>query len=816
MFGNDLLVAIDGQSVAYRGFHAMRRSPLRNHKGLNTSAVFYFDRLLRDILSRYSPTYGVVGFDSKEPTFRHGIDKGYKAQRPETPDELIPQIEIIKNLAEAWGVKTFAHPGYEADDILAWAALLGKRAGVSVLLVSSDKDLMAMVDDRVKVLNVADERIYDREAVFKKFGIPPEILTDFLVLVGDRTDNLPGIKGIGKKTALWLLRRYGSLKGILANLHDLEKIKPKIAKALKEAQESGHLQKMLKLVSLATEPFFELEDLRIREANREALVNLYRELDFYTALKEVAIEPKLPPVATYGGEEVEGVSFDGSIFFLGDGYKVYTSSQLPEKKLHTTDLKRMYKLGFDGGGDGETIYDLSIADYLLQPEIEEESRKNRHDLEFLALKYKGWRITGKREVFESHLSALIGKEILEHLREDNLMEVYRDVELPLVEVLASMEGVGVGVDVEYLKELLDNINEEITRLKERIFALAGERFNLNSPRQLSRILFEKLGLPPIKRTKTGYSTDVEVLHSLSEMHELPRLLLRYRELFKIKSTYVESFLKFADSSGRIYPTFSQTTTATGRLSCYNPNLQNVPARGEWGKRIRRAFIPERGFIFADYDYSQIELRILAHLSGDKNLREVFLSGGDIHTETAKTLFGDVDVTPSMRRIAKMVNFGIIYGISPYGLSKGLNISTDEAKTLIERYYERFPDVRRWQKEMLEFARQKGYVKTLLGRKRYVYADPFTNDLWRRIVINTPVQGSAADIIKVAMIKTHRLLKGKRSRLLLQIHDELLFEIHELERDLIPKIQNIMEEAISLDVPIEVDVGVGSSWADAHP
>ncbi len=808
-----LLIAVDAQSVAYRGFHAMKRKPLRSSTGMNTSAVYYYDTLLRGLLKRFKPTHGVVGFDTKGPTFRHRILKEYKAQRPETPDEIIPQIEVIKDLTEAWGIKVVAEPGYEADDILASAATLARESGIPAILVTSDKDIMALIDDRVKVLNVADEKLYDREAVLKKYGVLPEQIPDLLALVGDPTDNIPGVKGIGKKTAVELLKRFGSIEGILNNLPEVERLNRRAAVSIKKALESGELERTLELVRLSPKPFFTLEEIRVREPDRERLVAIYRLLDFYSPLKEIAVRPKLPSPKPYKGEDASGMGYDGRSVYLSDGHSIFLGQSPPEgKTLYTVDLKGAYRRGLK---PSPHFHDLGIGDYLLWPEIEEESRKNRHDLEFLALKYAGWEVVEPIEAFRAYLSAKIGKEILSKLEEEGLIGIYEDVELPLVEVLASMEEVGIKVDVEYLKRLEEEIDRRIEEYEREIYTLAGHPFNLNSPKQLAKVLFEELGLPPIKRTKTGYSTDVEVLTTLAERHPLPALILQYRELFKVKSTYVQGLLKYVGEDGRIHPTFSQTTTATGRLSCYNPNLQNVPARGEWGEKVRRAFVPEEGYIFADYDYSQIELRVLAHLSEDENLIEIFLRDGDIHTETARALFGKEDITPDERRVAKTVNFGIIYGISPYGLSKALGIDPDEAKGMIERYYSRFPKVREWQERVMEFAREKGYVQTLFGRRRYVFADPFTNDVWRRIVINTPVQGSAADIIKVAMLRVHSLLRGRGSRLLLQVHDELLLEIREGEEDIIPKVREEMEGAVSLKVPVRVDFGTGKSWAEAH-
>jgi DNA polymerase-1 len=545
------------------------------------------------------------------------------------------------------------------------------------------------------------------------------------------------------------------------------------------------------------------------EPDREKLIGILRELEFFTALNDIAEYPKLPEIKKYEGQDFISVAFDGKWYF-GNGREIFVSEKISSEQLegkYCINSKEIYKVLPDAG----KLYDLSIGDYLILPEIE-EMEKDRHNLESLALKYKAWKITSPLGAFSAHLSSLIGEGILKTLKEENLWDIYENLEIPLSRVLAYMERNGVLISREKLEELGRELDENLRGIEREIYNLAGMVFNINSPKQLATVLFERLKLPPIKKTKTGYSTDVEVLTELSKLHPLPAKILEYRELFKIKSTYVEGLKKYIQSDGRIRPNFSQTTTATGRLSCLNPNLQNIPARGTWGKKVRECFIAPEGYKIVSFDYSQIELRILAHLSGDENLREVFYRNGDVHMETAKALFGKDEISDDERRVAKTVNFGIIYGISPYGLSRSIGVDQDTAREMIRRYYERFPRVKRWQEEMIDFASKNGFVQTLLGRRRYIFADPRVNDEYRRITINTPVQGSAADLIKKAMIEIYELIKGKNSKMILQVHDELVFEIQEDEMDLIPKIREIMENAIKLDVPIVVEVGVGESWA----
>ncbi|MEO0138793.1 MAG: DNA polymerase I [candidate division WOR-3 bacterium] len=807
----DIFVGIDAHTVAYRGFYAFKDTPLRNSKGLNTSAVYYFYTLVKDILRQIRPKYMLVAFDSPSPTFRHKILTYYKANRPPQPDELRPQIRIIKELAEAMGIKTYAKEGFEADDILGSVAVKFREKGIRSILVTTDKDVMALVDDYIRVMDIStkDNIILDAEKIEKKFGVKPQQLPDYLLLVGDSADNIPGIKGIGKKTAIELLQKFGSLEEILKNLH---KLPQKLVIALKE--EGERITKLREVYSLRFDAFDgKLEDLSVGKPQREKLVDILRELEFFSALSDIAEYPKIPEIKPFKGEEFKSVGFDGK-FYFSDGENIYTVEEIKPEVIgnkYCINSKEIYKV-FPNAG---ILYDLSIGDYLLLPEIEEMG-KDRHNLESLALKYKAWKPVSPLGAFSAYLSAQIGDYIAERLKGENLWDIYVNLDLPLSMVLAYMENNGVMVSIDRLEELGKELNKEIKRLEEEIYNLSGVRFNLNSPKQLAHILFERLKLPPVKKTKTGYSTDVEVLTELSKLHPLPAKILEYRELFKLKSTYIEALVKYVQRDGRIHPTFSQTTTATGRLSCFNPNLQNIPVRGIWGKKLREAFVCPKGYKLVSLDYSQIELRILAHLSGDENLKRIFYEGRDIHLETAKALFGKEEIKDDERRVAKTVNFGIIYGISPYGLSKAIGVDYEIADRMIKAYYERFPGVKRWQEKIIEFARENGYVQTLMGRRRYIFVDPKINDAYRRITINTPVQGSAADMIKKAMIDIYGYIKGKKSKMVLQVHDELLFEIAEEELGIIEDLKNLMENAIKLDVPVVVDVGIGDNWAEAKP
>jgi len=803
-----MFVGIDAHAVAYRGYYAFKDKQLRNSKGVPTSAVYYFYVLWKDIKRSLRPTYALLAFDSPKPTFRHKVLQQYKAQRPPTPDEVKIQVDLIRKLGEALGIKTYNREGYEADDILASAARKFKERGIKSVLVTMDKDIMSLVDEDIRVMDIATEEneILDAGKVERKFGVKPHQIPDYLVLVGDTADNIPGVRGVGEKRAKELLNSFGSIEGILENINKIDR---KIASAIL-AERERLLEFKRKIFSLDFEAFDgDVEDLRLLEPNRGKLIGILRELEFFTALNDIAEYPKLPEIKKYEGQDFISVAFDGKWYF-GNGREIFVSEKVSPEQLegkYCINSKEIYKALPDAG----KLYDLSIGDYLILPEIE-EMEKDRHNLESLALKYKAWKITSPLGAFSAHLSSLIGEGILKTLKEENLWDIYENLEIPLSRVLAYMERNGVLISRERLEELGRELDENLREIEREIYNLAGMVFNLNSPKQLATVLFERLKLPPIKKTKTGYSTDVEVLTELSKLHPLPAKILEYRELFKIKSTYVEGLKKYIQSDGRIRPTFSQTTTATGRLSCLNPNLQNIPARGTWGKKVRECFIAPEGYKIVSFDYSQIELRILAHLSGDENLREVFYRNGDVHMETAKTLFGKDEISDDERRVAKTVNFGIIYGISPYGLSRSIGVDLDTAREMIKRYYERFPKVKKWQEEMIDFASKNGFVQTLLGRRRYIFADPRVNDEYRRITINTPVQGSAADLIKKAMIEIYELIMDKNSKMILQVHDELVFEIHEDEMDLIPKIKEIMENAIKLDVPIVVEFGIGENWA----
>ncbi|RKZ05016.1 MAG: DNA polymerase I [Candidatus Hydrothermota bacterium] len=835
MKGSGLLMLIDGNSLAYRAYFAFIRNPLRNSRGENTSAAFAFTNSILKLLREYDPEYVGLAFDSKAPTFRHQQYEEYKAQRPPMPGELSSQLRWIREIGKGLGFEILEVPGYEADDIMATLAREAESRGYEVLLVTSDKDLLQLVTDRVKVLDTRprQEVLYDRNAVISRFGVPPERIPDYLALVGDQIDNIPGVPGIGDKSARELLSRFGSLEDIYQHIDEIGK--PKLRELLLKYRDQVFFARELARLRFDAPLHIEIQLLKRKKPDRKLLFEVFRELEFASLMAEMADYP--PPIREREGVPAPAELGEFPLFTVSDEYIIVMSSRdeawrIPLRKGHGLliaaeqkgcfDSKTALRSFLDKGLSGfEVDYDTKLASYLLDP------GKPRHDLEFVAMEKLGYKIHEEhdlRKLEEVQVAFLLRDDLIRELKEKELYSLYRDIELPLAGVLAGMEHRGILVDRSYLEQMGRELDRKLLALIQEIYDLAGESFNINSPRQLAKVLFEKLKLPPVKKTKTGYSTDFEVLQKLSEIHELPRKILEYRELFKLKSTYVSSLVGLIDEGdGRIHPTFNQTGTSTGRLSCSNPNLQNIPIRSEIGRELRRAFIASPGYKLLSADYSQIELRILAHMTGDENLIDAYMRDADIHRKTASYIFNkkEEDVTGLDRRKAKVVNFGITYGMSPYGLAKELNISNEEAAQIIYTYFATYPRVAEWIQETLKFAREKGYVTTLLGRRRYVpeinSGNRTVREFAERIAINAPIQGSAADLIKKAMVDIWREFRGKEVHMLLQIHDELLFEIkEELVSEAGEIIKEKMEGALELKVPLKVDMGVGDNWLEAHP
>ncbi len=821
----ETLLLIDGSSLAYRSFYAFSNRPLRNSKGMNTSAVYGFVKSLNMVVGEVNPDLIGIAFDLARPTFRHEIFREYKAKRKKMPDELSPQIPIIHDVVEAMGYRILEEEGLEADDIIYTLAEEGEKRGYSVIIFTFDKDLMQVVSENVRILNMRTKGVewYDPDTVREKYGVPPEKIPDLLALAGDVSDNIPGIPGVGIKTAAKLIKRYGSLLDMVEHPEIIkeENIRNYIMRSRELVLSSYSLVKLER-----QEIPFTLEDLRPTEPDKDRLIKIYRELEFFSLLREMGVGESVSVKSGDVRGDVLSVVISGAekpVFVISDGeytQVVFDKGEMIDRinkfrEIITSDIKELaHAIGFY---PENKIYDLGIMDYLIYP------NQRGHSLDKLVQRDFGLLLDKKSPDYFKTLSIYAFKEreiLLERIRESGMLKLLEEIEMPLSGVLYRMEKAGILFDLKFLRELSEYITEKLGEISERIYEIAGERFNLRSPKQLSRILFEKLGLPAGKKRKTHYSTDAETLSKLAGEYEIAGLLLKYRELEKLRSSYTDALpLMVNPETGRIHCKFNQTVAATGRLSASEPNLQTIPIRGELGREIRKAVIAEHGFKILSCDYSQIELRILAHFTGDKRLRQAFIEGRDVHAETAAIIFGvpQSDVTGEMRRVAKVVNFGLMYGMSPYGLSKELNISQAEAQAFIDSYFAEFSGVKEWVESITDFAKQNGYVETLFGRRRAVpeLLVKGTEEYGRRVAINTPIQGTAADIIKKAMIEIDKLLKDRKTRMILQIHDELLFEIAEGEEGLMEDIKNIMEHVVELDVPLVVDANIGKNWAEAH-
>ncbi|MBM4136181.1 MAG: DNA polymerase I [Nitrospira sp.] len=887
------LYLIDGNSYVYRAYYAIRG--LTNSKGLPTNAIYGFTNTLLKIIREKRPDGLAVSFDSYAPTERHKLFEEYKAQRPETPDELIQQLPHIREVLGAFNIKIFELPGYEADDIIGTVAKEAAQRGVNVFIVTSDKDMLQLIDEHIKIYDPMKDRILDEAYVKEKFGIGPERVPEFMALTGDAVDNIPGIKGIGEKTARELLLTFKSIEELLAHPERIGK--EKLRMLIAENVDLVRLSQKLSTINTSVPVDFDVEEFSLQEPEWQKLLSLFSEFEFSSLLKLIPAEAggdrkhELIRSLDRLGEIVSAINmstthreFAFSIeatdrnpmtasivgFSLskesGTGYYIPLSHSSASGEGFPLQITKNDALSiiaplFENAGIPKIshnikygimilrqngiltkgkLYDTMIASYLLNP------NKPNHSLEDVAIEYLSYKKKDLTEVLNKRASiadiplqeattyssenAVIAfelKEILfeKMLKEANLESVYFEIEMPLINVLSDIERSGVKIDINSLNDISKELERELDSIQKRIYFLSGEEFNINSPKQLSRVLFHTLGLKPGKKTKTGFSTEVGVLEELAASHELPHEILNWRSLYKLKTTYVDVLPTLINpQTGRIHTSFNQAATATGRLSSSDPNLQNIPVRGEWGKRMRGTFIAEEGNLLLSADYSQVELRILAHLSQDAGLIDAFKNNLDIHARTASELFGiPIDrIMPDMRRIAKTVNFGVIYGISPFGLSEALGISKEDAKKYIEQYFERHSGVKQYIEETLEEAKRNGYVSTLFGRKRAIPELKSQNATIRqqgeRLVINSPIQGTAADVIKIAMIRIWRELRdrGLKARMILQVHDELLFELPKGDLKIVQDIvKKGMEGVISLSVPLKVDINYGKNWAEAH-
>ena len=858
------LYLIDGQSYIYRAYFAIRQY-LSTAAGLPTNAVLGFTNMLLKILRGEKPDLLAIVFDPKGPTRRHEVFESYKAQRPSMPADLSRQIPYIHRMVDALRIPRLQVEGQEADDVLGTLAVRGVQEGFQVTLVTGDKDMLQLVGPNVIVLDTMKGKVFTEKEVIERFGVEPGRVVEVMGLMGDSIDNIPRVPRIGEKTAVKLIREFGTLENVLANPDQVKG--EKLRQSLKEHAEQARLSHVLCTVQTDLPIDFPLESLRVQPPDRPALLSLLRDLEFSNLLREFSTEPAptaqvslqveeeqvswpslkqaLKSAAGFAFEMINGpgATLQFTVAVSGDSSHVLgeeiTSDPAIRKDftalLEDPDLP---KICHDAKGKYRALakqnihlrgvtFDPMIAAYLLNP------AKSRYDLPNLALESLGISLTeegkGQISALEArHRAAVVFKlreAQLEPLRENGLNELFYEVDLPLARVLARMEDRGIKVNLDHLRELSKRIEIDLEQCVSRIYALAGTKFNINSPAQLREILFERLGLKPIKRTKTGFSTDMAVLEKLAEHHDLPAEILSYRQLAKLKSTYIDALPTMVDpQTGRIHTSYNQTVAATGRLSSSDPNLQNIPIRTELGREIRKAFAAEQGSLLLSADYSQIELRILAHFAGDEVMQEAFQRGEDIHARTAAEIFGvdSLGVTPEMRRVAKTVNFGIVYGQTAYGLASGLNLSREEARAFIERYFQRYPGVKAYIEKMKIEATQQGYVTTLMNRRRYLpeleSRDRNVRELGERLAINSPIQGSAADIIKKAMVRIDGELEARnfRTAMILQVHDELVFEVPEEEVDPVSSlVKRGMEEVVSLSVPLVVDIHSGKNWNEAH-
>lgn len=836
------LFLIDATAFCYRAFYAL--PSLTTSFGQPTGAIYGFINILNKILKEKKPDYLAACFDVSRDTFRQKKFAEYKIQRPPMPDGLSSQISLIKEIVSAYGILIFEKPGFEADDIIATLVKRVKPKGLSIVIVSSDKDMLQLVDDKTQVFSpYKDEGVtYTSEKVFQRYGVEPKIIPDVIALMGDSADNIPSVPGIGEKTATELIKNFGSLDNLLKNI---DKVKQeKLKRSIQENIDKLNLNKELVVLDQNVDIDFHLNELVLGEPNLKELFRLFKHLEFKKLLKALPQEERESKeigLTIIKDQDFKDLikneeelflypdSADSLVFFakqeffkeqeLGESFKSALSD--PEIKKVSHDLKKLKISLAKGNIILEGLYfDTMIAAYLLNP------AKSEYGLADISFDYLGSPIG---EVVTDAKRALdliirLRPKLEQELVDKQLLKLFRELEMPLAEVLAEMELNGIKLDLKVMDMLACDLEKRLIKLIQDIYDLSGSQFNINSPKQLREILFEKLKLPVGKRSKTGPSTDEEVLRKLADKHKLPALLLEYRQLTKIKNTYVDTLPLMIDKkTGRIHASFNQTGTETGRLSSNSPNLQNIPIKTEIGKNIRRAIIAsdENSYILS-CDYSQIELRILAYLSKDDNLKIAFNNNKDIHKATASLIYGleESQVSDQMREVAKRVNFGIVYGLTSYGLSKDLGIAFDQAQNLIDTYFARYPKVQEYIKRQIEKAKADGFVTTVLGRRRYIPQINNKNQGIRqfaeRQAVNTPIQGSASDLIKLAMIDIHNLIKQNKmqSKMIMQIHDELVFDMPLNEKkELTGLVRERMENVLKLDVPIRVDIKMGRNWLE---
>jgi DNA polymerase-1 len=836
-----ILYLIDATAFCYRAFYALKG--LSTSFGQPTNAIYGFMNMLNKILKEQKPDYLGVCFDVSRDTFRTKKFAEYKINRPPMPDELSSQLPLIRQIILAYGIALFEKQGFEADDIIATIASKAKEKKVFTVIVSSDKDILQLVDEQTVVFSpYKDEGVtYDRKKVLERFGVSPERITDIMALMGDDVDNIPGIPGVGEKTATQLISAFGSLEQLLNNI---DKIKPeKIKKIISDNIDEINLNKELALLDKEVDIEFDLDTVKIKEPNHKELFRLFKYLEFKKSLNELmpqqdnskiiqlselqdndlkALVKNEQELILYG-TSLENFAYqvNKEIFKIKNpGENLKTILEDPQIKKIGHDLKRIkITLSKEDFAFGGISFDCMVAAYLLNPS------RGEYSLTDIAWDYLG-SVSGKI-IDNSKAVELISQlkpRLEEELKKKELFSLFQELEMPLVEVLAQMESNGIKLDIKVLQQLSREIENRLINLIEDIYDTSGTQFNINSPKQLRQILFDKLKLPVGKKTKTGPSTDEEVLSNLADKHKLPAMLLEYRQLTKLKNTYVDTLPSLIDNkTGRVHTSFNQTATETGRLSSSNPNLQNIPIKTDIGRNIRKAIVStEHDSCLLSGDYSQIELRVLAHLSKDENLTIAFKQDKDIHKATASLIYGleEQDISESMREVAKRINFGIIYGLSAYGLSKDLRISVDEAQRFIDSYFLRYPKVKEYIQDEIQKAEAQGFVTTLLARRRYIPEINNKNQAIRqfaqRQAVNTPIQGTASDLIKLAMVQIQHQINTKKlsAKMILQIHDELVFDVaKEGLSELKEVVKYRMENVLKLDVPIKVDIKFGPNWLE---
>ncbi len=891
---NKTIYLIDGSAYIYRAYHAIQS--LSNSKGFPTNAIFGFTRMLLKLINEQHPEYIAMFFDSKGPTFRHDMFDAYKANRPPMPEDLSVQVPYIKEITSAFNIPVIEQQGFEADDLIGTVSLKALAKGFFVVMVTGDKDFMQLVTDKAVIWDPMKDKTIDADSIKKNFGVHPNQMTDVFGLAGDSADNIPGVPGIGRKTALSLIKDFGSMDLLYERIDTITKTKQK--ENLIKYRDQAFLSKDLVTIDTHAPISIDLDQLKYTSFDNDKLSELFKELEFsqlqklfskqagdlkkkyqtvlsveelsglvtcLEAAPEFAVDTETTSVNSMKARIV-GISFSikqNEAFYIPCGHAYDGAPDQLDLDLVLKYLKpvlenpQIKKIGqnikYDlmvfsrhGINLSGVSFDTMLASYLINPS------KRAHNLEQIALDFLDYKMISYKEVTHAGTQNKVScfsqvpvdkaayyscedaditfsacQVLLPILKETQLYRLLKDVEIPLVPVLMDMELKGICVDKLKLKGLSESFGKQLESLEARIYDIAGETFNIQSSQQLGHILFEKLGLPIQKKTKKtkSYSTDVDVLSKLSSLHELPQVVLRHRTLAKLKSTYTDALVELINpETGRLHTSFNQTVTVTGRLSSSDPNLQNIPVRGEEGRQIRTAFIPRPGWVLLSADYSQIELRILAHYSDDPIFIKAFIEDEDIHTRTATEVFQVFSsfITPELRRQAKAINFGIIYGMGAFRLSKDLGISQKMAQAYINNYFERYKGIKRYIDETIETARKTQQTSTLLGRVRFLPDINSSNKTMRefaeRTAINTPIQGTAADLIKIAMINIHRAFHEKKFRasMLLSVHDEIIFEVPADELDTVSKlVKKIMEHVWELKVPLKVNVETGENWAEAH-